>query len=633
MLIKAKNVTKDYGGHRILDNISVQMNPGEKIGFVGKNGVGKTTFIQLFTGELLPDEGYIETRSHLNIGYLPQQPVFASDEKLYAHLKEVFGDLQALEFELGRLENAMASRGQDKKLNEIMNKYSRIREEFESKGGYQVDRNIRSVLKGLGFNEAQFEKPINHFSGGEKTRALLAKKLLQKPDVLILDEPTNYLDLGGLSWLENYLTNYQQNFIIVTHDRYFLEQTVNVIWELTEEALISYKGNYSAYIEQKRFLEEKQQKEYEKQQAYIRRTQEFIRRNIEGQKTKQAQSRRKQLEKIDVMAKPKKEKSINLTLTADKRSGDRTLSLTNVTKFMQGERLFPPLSCEIKRGDRVGVIGPNGAGKTSLLKLIAGYDAPDTGSIEYGTRVELGYLDQEQELLNPENTLIEELRSEAPLEKQEYIRWILGRFNFTPAQMLEYVSSLSGGEQVRLRLAKLFIRKPNLLLLDEPTNHLDIYGLEALEEAMVDYNGTLILVSHDRYLFDKVATKIIHISREKVDVFSGNYSEYMEKVQKLAEMNKEEKEKVNKKVMKENKKTASPKAEETEKTGEMQIEALMEEIDQLETQKQELEAALGNPELYKDGNKAQETNVSYQEILTKLEEKYQLLEFMIWKEY
>ena len=283
MLIKTHKITKDYGGNRILEDISAQVNPGEKIGLVGKNGIGKTTLIKLMIEELSPDEGYIETQNNINIGYLPQQPEFSSDDTLYAKLKQVFENIHALEKELIHLENKMAEETNSEKLDSIMNKYSKIRDEFENKGGYQIDRNIRSILKGLGFGDEEFSKPLNNFSGGEKTRALLAKKLLQRPDILILDEPTNYLDLDGLSWLEDYLTNYQENFIIITHDRYFLENTVNVIWELSEEGLTVYKGNYSSYIEQKRLLEERQEKEYEKQQKYFKKTEDFIRKNIEGQ--------------------------------------------------------------------------------------------------------------------------------------------------------------------------------------------------------------------------------------------------------------------------------------------------------------------------------------------------------------
>ncbi len=632
MLLRTSQLTKDFGGYRVLEDVSLQINPGDRIGLVGKNGAGKTTLVELLTGDLLPDQGNVYKQNHLHIGYLPQQPHFDSNRTLYDEMKQVYSHITGLESELSKLEEDMASAAQDN-LNHIMDKYSQVRDNFEAKGGYQIDRNIRSVLKGLGFSDQAFQKPLTKFSGGEKTRALLAQKLLEEPNLLILDEPTNYLDLEGLTWLENYLLNYQGSFLIITHDRHFLETTVNTIWELSHQRVTVFKGNYHAYLKQKQLRDTQLKEQYKAQQRVIKKTEDFIQKNIEGQKTKQAQSRRKQLEKMTRIDKPQTERSMHLRLGTNQSSGEEVINLSDITVRVASKQLFPPLSLKLFRGEKVGIIGPNGSGKTSLLKLMAAIDPPATGSITYGSQVEIGYLDQEQQYLSPGNTLIEELRQEQPMSKEEDLRRVLGRFHFTSEQMVEQVKTLSGGEKVRLALAKLLLKNANLLLLDEPTNHLDITGREALEAALLDYPGTLILVSHDRYLLNKVATKILHLSESKVDIVEGNYSDYTRKMKQIAEQEAEE-------ALQEKLKTKpsprSPSKAGDDRKGKQahadtvsqqaQLNTLMEEIDQLELEKKELETALGNPELYKDGEQAKEINLAYQEIQNKLIELYGALE-------
>ncbi|OWZ84793.1 ABC-F family ATP-binding cassette domain-containing protein [Natranaerobius trueperi] len=612
-LLKINDLTKDYGSTRIFENIKAQINSGDKIGLVGKNGAGKTTLIKVLTSELLPDQGEVISQKDITIGYLSQAPNFDINKTLYQEMKQVFDNIFKIEKEMQRLEELMGT-ASEKELEGIMNKYSNLRETFEASNGYAIHRHIRSVLKGLGFNDSDFNRYIRNFSGGEKTRAFLGQKLLEKPDLLILDEPTNYLDLNGISWLEDYLENTDITFVIITHDRYFLDKTVNIIWELEDYNLTEYKGNYSKYVADKSAYNEKLMKEYKHQQKKIEKTKEFIERNIAGQKTKQAQSRRKQLERMEPFKKPKNEKSLSLKLDSDRRSGEEVLSLSDISKEIEGNHLFSSFSLKVFRGEKIGIMGPNGSGKSTLLKIIANIIAPSTGTVRYGSNIKIGYLDQEQKSLSYNYTLIEEIRKELPWAKEEEIRKILGKFLFPSEQMDKLVSTLSGGEMVRLTLAKLFIKKANVLLLDEPTNHLDISGREALESALKNFDGTLLVVSHDRYLLDNIISKLINVSNEKVEIFTGNYSEFVEKLAKVKQDEKESKQKYShkKQIKKDDKNINTYK----------KTEEVMEEIDQLEKEKTQLESLLGDPELYKDEMKARETNINYQKLTTRLDDLY-----------
>ncbi|ACB84003.1 ABC-F family ATP-binding cassette domain-containing protein [Natranaerobius thermophilus] len=628
-LLRGENLTKDFGIHRVFENITFQINPGDKIGLIGKNGAGKTTLVKLITGELIPDSGEKLAQKGTNIGYLSQEPDFESDSSLYDEMEKVYYELVTISKELQRLETLMGETSQEE-LPQVMNRYSQLREKFEQSGGYQKDRDIRSVLKGLGFREDEFHKPIINFSGGQKTRAILAQKLLEKPDLLILDEPTNYLDLNGISWLENFLQSYSGSFIVITHDRYFLNKTVNKIWELEANSLTSYSGNYNDFITKKRALKEKQWKDYKHQQRKIQKTQEFIRRNIEGQKTKQAQSRRKQLEKMDIIEKPQEENNdMKLDLETSVTSGKEVVTLSKITKNIADQKIIPELSCKVFRGEKVGIIGPNGSGKSTLLKLLAGHYTPTSGTINFGTNVITGYIDQEQDELSRELSLINELRKELPLTKEEEIRRILGRFLFPPEQMDELVESLSGGERVRLALAKLYVRKANLLLLDEPTNHLDIDGKENLERALNNFPGTLIMVSHDRYLLDKVATKLISFSTYPPHFFEGNFTEYQNKMLKSnneQDSSTQERSKTKKKKGKSDTKNNQKDSKTSKNNNEQLATQLFAEIETLEIEQEELEEQLADPELYRDNEKAREINLKYRELKTTLEKKYKELD-------
>ncbi|NPV85752.1 MAG: ABC-F family ATP-binding cassette domain-containing protein [Anaerolineae bacterium] len=528
-LIQATNLSKSYADQDIFSNLSLSIARRARIGLVGANGIGKTTLVRVLIGLEEPSSGSVQRARGLSMGYLPQEADFSSNKTLWEECLGAFEHLDRLQTELQRLEKAMTGASSDSALLEA---YGNLQRQFEQQGGYTYEVRIEQTLYGLGFTRQDFERPVAQLSGGQRTRAHLAKLLLKDSDLLLLDEPTNHLDMAAIEWLETYLHDWQGAALIISHDRYFLDQVCTTIWEMTP-ALEIYNGNYSAYLSQRAQRYQRRLEEYQAQQALIEKEQEYIRRNIAGQNTRQAQGRKKRLERMLQEAQltpPHETRRIHLHLEPAKRSGDLVIRSDQLYIGYQdeGRPLFSVPDLTLTRGECAAVIGPNGAGKTTFLKTLLGQLPPYSGEVLLGANLQIGYFAQAHEGLHPENTLMEEIETIAPQMRPAAIRDYLAKFLFTGDDVFKTVDLLSGGERSRLALAKLALQGANLLLLDEPTNHLDLPSQEILQTILADYRGTILLVSHDRYLIDALATQIWEIfpEAEKMNVFEGTYSEY-----------------------------------------------------------------------------------------------------------
>jgi ATP-binding cassette subfamily F protein 3 len=537
-LITANNLSKSYGALDVFSNVSFAVPHKARIALVGPNGIGKTTLLRIIVGLDVSDEGQLNKAKNLNLSYLPQEASYSRSKRselqltLWESCLLAFKSLRALEEKIKELENLMADP------NEVENalaRYGPLQESFELKGGYIYPARIRQVLNGLGFSPQSHAQPLAELSGGERTRALLARLLLEDPDMLVLDEPTNHLDIQAVEWLESWLGDWSGATIIVSHDRYFLDRTVDMIWELSLDGLEIYRGNYSAYLQQRETRQNQQRSQYEAQQSVIRKEEEFIRRNIAGQKTRQAQGRRKRLNRLKrdhLIEKPNSEPQVRIRFERSSRSGDRVIETTRLEIGFVGEPspLFHAPDLLLLRGERVGIMGPNGAGKTTFLRTLVGEIPPFAGSVKMGANLKLAYFTQAHEGLDPANTVIEEIRSVAPDQRDGDLRNILALFLFRGEEVFKPIDTLSGGERGRVALAKLMLEGANLLLLDEPTNHLDIPSQEALQAALSQFPGTLLLISHDRYLIDALASQVWVISPEEsvMEIFRGGYAEYQQ---------------------------------------------------------------------------------------------------------
>lgn len=507
-------------------SISFQFNPGEHVGLVGRNGAGKTTLLRLISGTESPDKGTIERMRGFRYGILAQHVEFKDATTVMDAALDVFSELQQLEAKMRDLEHAMTEVTGDE-LDRVMHDYSEAQHAYEHNGGFTYHARAESVLQGLGFTKDAFQKPASALSGGEKNRLGLARMLLLEPDILLLDEPTNHLDVQAVEWLEDFLSEYKSAYIIISHDRFFLDHTVNRILDLEAKQIISYHGNYSKYLELREERREQQQKAYEQQREMIERTEDFIRRNLAGQKTKQAKSRRKMLEKVERIESVTNLDTAKFNLKPVARTGDLVLILDKIAVGFPTKTLAKDISLTLRRGERLGIIGANGTGKTTLLRTILGEMQPLAGESRWGTGVNVGYYDQRLLMIDERNTVLDELRTiTASTVTDGELRSFLGRFLFTGDDVFKPVSVLSGGEKGRLALAKLIYSRVNVLVLDEPTNHLDIASCEALEDALNDYDGTIITVSHDRYFLDRIATQILFFSPDGVEDFDGGYSEF-----------------------------------------------------------------------------------------------------------
>lgn len=536
LLLQAKELIKTYGVETVLDGIDLQIRENERIGLVGVNGAGKSTLLKVLTGELERDSGNIHWAKDATFGYLAQQTGITGNRTLWDECMTVFAHIQTMKNELRELERKMSDEtvlANAKRHEHVMRQYAERQETFEKAGGYSCEARIRSVLDGLGL--AKFPPRttmVSELSGGQKTRLALAKLLLQQPDLLMLDEPTNYLDLATLEWLETFLRTYRGALLIVSHDRYFLNALVETIWELDHGALTPYNGNYTRFIEQKEAEFDRLEKAYVAQQAEIKRMEEFVQKNLARASTsKRAQSRQKMLDKMERIERPQmKRKRAAIHFDVQQMSGQEVLSLTEVTiGYAEKTPLCHNVDVLLERGERVALIGPNGIGKTTLLKTAAGLIEPLSGIVRHGTNVTIGYYDQEQQHLNPHKSVLDELWDRYPEQTEQDIRSILGQFLFSGDDVFKRVKQLSGGEKARLSLAQLTLQQANFLLLDEPTNHLDLYNKEQLEQALLDFAGTLLFISHDRYFINKLATRVLELSTDGLSVYLGNYDDYVAK--------------------------------------------------------------------------------------------------------
>ena len=593
----------------ILEDISFNIEDGDKIGLVGLNGSGKTTLLDVLVGETPMDRGDIYIRKDLNIGYLKQHAKLDSQNTIFDECLLVFKPLMDMEARLRELEKGIGhegAKGQSEKLDKLMNEYSHLLEKFDELNGYGYRSEIKGVLKGLGFKEDEFDKSVNVLSGGQKARLSLAKLLLEKPDLLLLDEPTNHLDIDAINWLESYLKEYKGAVLVISHDRYFLDNLVNRIFHLENRKLKVYNTNYSKFMERRKKELEVLKKTYENQQKEIKRQEEIIKRfsNYGDRRyIKQAQSRQKLLDRMKTVDKPMDSKRMKITFEPKVKSGRDVLRVEGLGKSFDDFKLLEDINFTIYRGEKVGLIGPNGIGKTTLFKMILGQIPHDEGEIILGHHVHIGYFDQEQTNLNLNNTVIDEIWDENPKLDHYQIRTILSRFMFIGDDIFKEIEELSGGERGRLALLKLMLSKANFLMMDEPTNHLDIYSKEVLEDALNDYEGTLLVISHDRYFLNRVADKILELTEEGIVEYLGNYDYYLEKKNQV-EFEEEEDFKTKTQIKLERKKERERLALEKKKREE--ILKLEKSIEDKESRIEELDKLLCDPELYDDPNRVVE---------------------------
>lgn len=530
IILQANKLERSFSGDVLFDNITFQVDERDRIALVGKNGAGKTTLLKMLVGEESPTSGEINKKKDLSLSYLAQNSQFSSEKTIFDEMLSVFSDLQKREQKLRELELLMGD-STGISLDTIMTEYDQLSEEFRLLGGFTYEADIKAILNGFKFGEEMWEMPISSLSGGQNTRLALAKMLLEKPELLVLDEPTNHLDIETISWLENYLSHYQGALIIVSHDRYFLDKVATLTFDLTKHSLDRYVGNYSKFMDLKAEKLALEEKKYDKQAKEIAKLEDFVQKNIVRKSTtKRAQARRKQLEKFERLDKPSKEqKSANMTFHSKTVSGNVVLSVEDAAVGYNQEILSEPISLHLKKLDAVAIVGPNGIGKSTLIKSIIGQIPFIKGEAKLGVNVELGYYDQKQSHLTPNNTVLDELWNEFSTTPELEIRNRLGAFLFSGDDVKKTVSMLSGGEKARLLLAKLSMENNNFLILDEPTNHLDIDSKEVLEEALIDFDGTVLFVSHDRYFINRVATSVLELTQDGSTLYLGDYDYYLEK--------------------------------------------------------------------------------------------------------
>jgi len=530
-ILTTHNLGKHFGGQDIFANLKLSLNFDDKVALVGPNGEGKTTLLRILAGLETLSEGKMETAKVLQVGYLDQHTSLISTEtdSLWSLALTAFADLKQQEIQVRQLEVELAHEGDSGRHDRLLEKYGEIQAQFEHAGGYSYEQTINQVLSGLGFGTEDFHTPLTQFSGGQQSRAHLAKLLLEAPDLLLLDEPTNHLDLASIEWLENYLRNWPKAFVLISHDRYFLDKVATRIWEMSFGRVETYRGNFSHYIQQRVERFEHRLKEYEAQQAFIAKEEDFIRRNLAGQRTKEAQGRRKRLDRLPRLDRPRDHKKLSLRLRAPLRSGEMVLATHDLTVgYPDGPPLFTCPDLEIQRGNRIALIGPNGAGKTTFIKTILGKLSPKAGTIRFGSGVEVGYFAQTHASLNLEASILDEILTVENLPIGQ-ARNYLGGFLFSGDDVFKPINSLSGGERSRVALAKLILTGANFLILDEPTNHLDIPSQEILESGLVNFGGTILLTSHDRYFIDAVATHVWALEPDTAEVrmAEGGYSVYL----------------------------------------------------------------------------------------------------------
>ncbi|GAE43304.1 MULTISPECIES: ABC-F family ATP-binding cassette domain-containing protein [Bacillus] len=628
ILLQVNGLSKLYGAETILANIKLEVQTKDRIALVGRNGAGKSTLLKIIAGELSHDGGEIIKPKDVSMGYLAQNTGLETSLTIWDEMLTVFTHLQQMETKLRRLEQEM---GKEENFSnaaiyeKLLADYDQLQLDYKDQGGYQYEADIRSILSGLGFLVETHQTKISTLSGGQKTRLALGKLLLTRPDLLILDEPTNHLDIETLTWLEQYLQGYPGAILIVSHDRYFLDKLVTQVYEISNKESRRFVGNYSKYLDSKSALYEQEMKRYEKQQDEISKLEDFVQKNIaRASTTKRAQSRRKQLDRMEVLTRPLGDsKSASFHFDIEKQSGNDVLQVKDATIGYYQEPIIEHVNMRLTRGDSVALVGPNGIGKSTLLKSIVNKLQLLHGNVAFGSSVSVGYYDQEQANLTSSKRVLNELWDEYPLQPEKEIRTILGNFLFTGDDVLKPVSSLSGGQKARLALAKLMMQKSNLLILDEPTNHLDLNSKEILENALIDYPGTLLFVSHDRYFINRVTTTVVELSTEGAQEYLGDYDYYVEKKNEMierAELEQEDEVPVQKVVAQEKLNYLEEKErKQLERQRTRKIEELEQNIVGLEEEIATLEDQLCLPEIYADYEKASEITTKKQTLQEQLE--------------
>lgn len=644
IVLSASNLTKVYGTDVILEGADFHVNNGDRIGLVGRNGAGKTTLLNMITGELTPDDGQVFVPADLKIGYLKQRDNFKSDDTVIEAINRIFEPLQKLEEEIARAADMIAQNPHDESL---INRLDQLNQRYERQGGYTYKSEVTGILNSMAFNEVFYDKKIDTLSGGERTRLALAALLLEKPDLLILDEPTNHLDIGMLKWLEQYLASYKGSIIIVSHDRYFLDRCTSRIFEIEHHKLKAYDGNYSAFAEKKRQLREAELRAYSNQQREIARQEAMIRRMKERgteKLAKRAQSREKRLEHVQKLDAPKiQEGKIKISFNQDFQSGSDVITADNLSKsfgFGKDRRLlFENVNMDIKRGEKICIVGPNGVGKTTLLKIILQELQPDEGRLKIGHNVTFGYYDQGQQLLNPSNTVLGEMKETYRMYTDTQMRSLLGRFLFKNDDVFLKVQDLSGGEKARLALLKLMLGGANTLLLDEPTNHMDIESKEVFEEALSEFPGTAIVISHDRYFLQKIPDRILELTSEGITEYLGKYDYYVEKKEQissgkkyLAEMSgskSDEKSKTSEdELSSEERRRLNKQIEAQQRRAAREKQALEEQLIRFEEEIKDIETKMCSEENISDYELLEQLGKELEELKSRYEEAFERLILM-----
>lgn len=632
IVLQVNQVHKSFGADEILSGVKLEVQHRDRVALVGRNGAGKSTLLKIISGEMSYDSGDIIMPKDLTIGYLEQQTDLETDATIWEEMMTIFTHFREQEAKLRMLEAQMADPAvydEPARYEKVMQEYDTLQHDFKEAGGYQYEADTRTILHGMKFYSEDYHKKIVSLSGGQKTRLMLAKLLLSKPQLLILDEPTNHLDIETLSWLENYLKNYPGALLIVSHDRYFLDQVVTLVYEVSRHRVKKYTGNYSRYLDEKAKQYEHDLKQFEKQQSEKAKLEDYVQRNlVRASTTKMAQSRRRILEKTDWMDAPDgDEKSARFGFSIEKQSGNDVLNVRSLAIGYGNEPVSENISWKLYRQESLALVGPNGVGKSTLLKTIMKELEPLAGEIHYGTGIQFGYYDQEQANLKGNKLLLNELWDDYPHVNEKDIRGILGRFLFSGDDVLKPISTLSGGEKARVALAKLMMQKANVLLLDEPTNHLDLDSKEVLENALLDYPGTILFVSHDRYFMNRISTKVIELTRDGTTEYLGNYDYYLEKKLELEELKALEEEESKTATQASAVPTTSQinkEAKKLERQLMRQSEETESEMEQLDLQITEIEEQLCLPEVFQDHERVLPLQTELEKLKEAHEEKMAL---------
>ena len=601
IIAQAQDLEQRFGGNTIFSNISFSVPDNARIGLVGPNGAGKTTLLKIMTGQQEPTSGQFTINKGLKVGYIAQENALDENKTIWDEMLTVFDNLIEKNKRITKMQEQIAEHPEDE---DLLKRYDQLAYDFEQEGGFTYQAEIKSILNGFNFKENTWQKVIRTLSGGEKTRLAFVKLLLQKPPVLLLDEPTNYLDLDTLDWLEAFLKNYQGAIITVSHDQYFLDHLANQIFELNFGKLTTFKGNYSQYVKERELMDSQQEAAYEKQQEKIKKEEEFIQKNlVRASTTKRAQSRRKALDKMERIKPPKHKQKVRINFTSDRPSGKEVLIAKDLTIGYPDKTMVSDIDFQVNKNDRVAIIGPNGIGKSTLLKTIMKKLEPKDGSIKYGASLDIGYYDQELQSLDPSKTVLDTIWDRHKTMPEKDVRSLLASFLFTAEDIDKTVGQLSGGQKARLTLTVLSLEKDNFLLMDEPTNHLDIEAKEVLEQALDNYDGTLLFVSHDRYFINELANKIISVRDGHAKIYNGNYSYYLDEKAKQAAAVQEAKAEQTESTTSanQNKGKLSYQEQKARDSQKRKLERAVSDaearIEKLENEEQEIQTEMANPDI------------------------------------